>query len=375
MSDRNTPQARHAAVAFYPNRRHEAQHERVSLGELARRIAGLHGLPYYGEYQPERQPREALYLVPSGTLIGVDDARALGIRDEADLFGGVVPLPFVATKAISHGLIGPHAKAPPGWCAACAEQVGDAVLDGFTAFSLADARVAGLRLLERGRLRVKPVRATAGRGQLLVDDEATLMRALEAQDAEEVGTFGLVLEQHLEEVLTYSVGQVRVGGLLASYHGSQRLTKDNNGETVYGGSDLLVVRGDFDALLQLDLPDALRLAVSQSQRYDAVAMACFAGLFASRRNYDIAQGLDAQGRRRSGVLEQSWRIGGASSAEIAALESFHADPTLRRVRASSLEFFGEERQPPANASVLFRGVDPEVGFMTKCVTVEAYEGT
>ena len=224
-------------------------------------------------------------------------------------------------------------------------------------------------------MRVKPVRATAGRGQWLVEDTDALEQALAAQDADEVNAFGLVLEQHLDEVLTYSVGQVRIGELLATYHGRQRLTEDNAGETVYGGSDLVVVRGDFDALLQLDLPDPVRLAVSQSQRYDAVASACFPALIASRRNYDVAQGRDAHGRQRSGVLEQSWRIGGASSAEIAALETFHADPTVTRVRASSLEFFGEVRQPPTHASVLFRGLDPEIGFMTKCVTVEAYEGT
>jgi hypothetical protein len=372
MADRNT--RAHAAVAFYPNRAHEAYHERVSLGQLARRIAALQGLPYYGECSPEQAAGEPLYLVPSGTLIGVDEARRLGVAGEADLFGGVVPLPFVATKAISHGLISAAARAPHGWCGTFCAQAGDALLDGFTAYSLADAREGGLRLLERGRLRVKPVRATAGRGQLVVEDAGALEGALEAQDLGEIAGFGLVLEQHLEEVLTYSVGQVRIGAHLASYHGSQRLTEDNAGEKVYGGSDLVVVRGGFEALLQLDLPDPVRLAVSQSQRYDAVAKACFPALLASRRNYDVAQGRDTGGRQRSGVLEQSWRIGGASSAEIAALETFHADPTVSCVRASSLEFFGEQRQPPAKASVLFRGVDPEVGFMTKCVTVEAYEG-
>lgn len=375
MTARNTSHAAHAAVALYPNRAHEAQHERISLSELARRIAGLQGLPYYGEFNPAQAPAEPLYLVPSGTLIGVDEARGLGVASEQDLFGGVVPLPFVATKAISHGLVGAGARAPQGWPGTFAAEAGDALLDGFTAFDLSDAREAGQRLLRQGRMRVKPVRATAGRGQWLVEDADALEQALAAQDADEVNAFGLVLEQHLDEVLTYSVGQVRIGELLATYHGRQRLTEDNAGETVYGGSDLVVVRGDFDALLQLDLPDPVRLAVRQSQCYDAVASACFPALIASRRNYDVAQGRDAQGRQRSGVLEQSWRIGGASSAEIAALETFHADPTVTRVRASSLEFFGEAHQPPANASVLFRGPDPEIGFMTKCVTVEAYEGT
>lgn len=44
---------------------------------------------------------------------------------------------------------------------------------------------------------------------------------------------------------------------------------------------------------------------------DAAALDCFPGFFASRRNYHIGQGRDAKGRFKSGVLEQSWRIGGA----------------------------------------------------------------
>lgn len=181
-----------------------------------------------------------------------------------------------------------------------------------------------------------------------------------------------MLEGHLEQVTTFSVGQVRVGGQLASYYGTQRLTADNGGEEVYGGSDLVVVRGDFDALLALDLAEATRLAVRQAQVYDAAAAACYRGFFASRRNYDIAQGVDGRGQPRSGVLEQSWRIGGASGAEVAALQRFREDDAVAVVRASSVELYGEQQVPPEGATVLFRGDDAEVGFITKYVMVEDY---
>ena len=46
-------------------------------------------------------------------------------------------------------------------------------------------------------------------------------------------------------------------------------------------------------------------------------MAAFPGLFASRCNYDVVTGADGVGKHHSGVLEQSWRAGGASGAEIA----------------------------------------------------------
>jgi len=130
----------------------------------------------------------------------------------------------------------------------------------------------------------------------------------------------------------------------------------------------VLARGDFDALLGLDLPEHARLAVAQARLYDAAASECFPGLFASRRNYDVAQGLASSGWR-SGVLEQSWRIGGASGAEIAALEAFAAEPALRVVRASTVEIYGH-CQPPAQAMVYFSGVDEEVGEITKYGLIE-----
>jgi hypothetical protein len=180
-----------------------------------------------------------------------------------------------------------------------------------------------------------------------------------------------VLEENLTDVVTYSVGQVRVAELVATYHGVQRLTTDNRGEAVYGGSDLVVVRGEFDALLRLDLSQETRLAVSQACVYDAAAMELYPGLFVSRRNYDVSAGLDAQGQRRCGVLEQSWRMGGASGAEIAALEAFRAEPTLDAICASTFEAYGEA-EPPPHATVYFRGIDERIGPMTKYMVVGSY---
>ncbi len=115
--------------------------------------------------------------------------------------------------------------------------------------------------------------------------------------------------------------------------------------------------------------------MAQARTYDAAAMECFPGLFASRRNYDVARGVDAAGRLRSGALEQSWRAGGASGAEVAALEAFRADPNLRAVRASTVELYTEGEVPvPPHATVYFRGVDERVGPMTKYAVVEPHGG-
>jgi len=350
----------------------EAPHMRVARNELARRLADLKGYAFAGEYDPSSGYAGRRYFVPSDTLPGAT-ATALGIGGEHDLFGGVVPSGFVATKVITHQLVEPDAAAPPGWSHEFGSRVRDAVLSGFSAFTREDARRAGLRLLERGPARTKPARGTAGRDQTVISGMAELEVVLGATDPVELSRHGLVIEENLTGVVTYSVGQVRVAGFVATYYGTQRLTTDNRGEAVYGGSDLVVARGGFEPLLGLGLPDEARLAVSKARVYDAAAFELFPGLFASRRNYDVARGLDSRGRQRTGVLEQSWRAGGASAAEIGALEAFRAEPTLDAVRASTFEAYGGSRPPP-DATVYFHGVDERIGPVSRYAIVEPYYG-
>jgi hypothetical protein len=246
------------------------------------------------------------------------------------------------------------------------------VLSGYTVFNQQDADRAGRLILANGPVRIKPVLATAGRGQIVAHDQAELDQAIAQQDMAEVETWGLVLEEDLTDVVTLSVGQVNVAGITASYHGTQCLTQDNQGETVYGGSTLWVVRGDYQTLLKQPLEESVRRAITQAMRYEQAAFECFPDLIASRRNYDIAQGTNAQGERCSGVLEQSWRIGGASAAEVEALLAFAADPDLQAICASTHEIYGPTTLP-AGANVLYEGDDPDVGFITKFTQVQPYE--
>ena len=365
-----TPESKGTVVAYAPDPNvHASRHERVSLLAFARRLAALRGDDFGGVYEPARGYPGHVYFVPNCTLVR-EQASAIGIQGPDDLFGGVVPHAFVATKAISHPLVAPDAAALPGWNPAFAAHVGDAVLAGHTVFHHDDARRAGLRLLGAGPVRIKPVRATGGHGQSVAHDPAQLQRLLAGIDPAELVAHGLVLEEHLSEVRTFSVGQVRVADLTASYFGFQRLTHNNRGEEVFGGSDLRVTRGGFDALLTLDPAPEVRLAIEQARRYDAAVQACFTGFFASRINYDIALGRDGAGRSRSGVLEQSWRVGGATGPEIAALEVLRKEPARQRVHVSGFEIYGDSPEPPPHAIVHFRGADPHVGRLTKYTLVQ-----
>jgi hypothetical protein len=129
------------------------------------------------------------------------------------------------------------------------------------------------------------------------------------------------------------------------------------------------VRAGWEVLDALPMSPEVRAAVAAARRYDA-AIEEFRGFTASRRNYDVAQGIGADGRPRSGVLEPSWRIGGASSAELAALAAFARDPSLEIVGASHVEEYGTGRRAPADALVDFQGDDPEAGPLLRYTTVK-----
>jgi hypothetical protein len=350
-------------------------HEVISRAAISRKLAALKGFEFAGEYDSSEKYPGNLYFIPDETIIGLELARSLGITGEHDLFGGVVPYPFVATKAISHPLIQPAAYAPAGWSAEFGSRIRDAVLVGYTVFTPEDAKLACSRLLEHGPARVKAVRAKGGHGQTVVCNMAEMEAALAGVEPAELADYGLVLEENLTNVTTHSVGRVRVGDLVATYYGTQRLTRDNNGMHVYGGTDLVAVQGGFDRLLTLDLPEAVHTAVVQACRYDTAAEACFPGIILSRRNYDVAQGLGSNGRHRSGVLEQSWRLGGASGAELAALEIFQTDPSVKAVRAACFEVYGAGYEPPPDATVYFHGHDPKVGPLSKYTIVRPHDDT
>jgi hypothetical protein len=155
---------------------------------------------------------------------------------------------------------------------------------------------------------------------------------------------------------------------MIAYHGTQRSVTNNHGLSVYGGSHLICVRGGWAELENLPMDAGAKLAVRQARAYDHNA-ARYPGFFASRRNYDVGQGIDGLGQRRSGVLEASWRSGGASTAEVAALIEFERDSALQVVEATSIKQFGNPCKIPPGAVVHFQGDDPEDGPLLRYTVV------
>ena len=368
-----TPANRKKLVVAHSVHADAPLHEVETNRALARWLAQILGLKYGGSYDPVLHNGRDLYLLPTQTLVGAAAARQLGVKGPEDLWGGYVEHDFICTKAISHGLRNKNARAPQGWSPLFCERVRSVVLDGLSVFSMDDARPAAEHLLYTGPIRIKPIHACAGRGQEVIESLDQFDAILARPEAKALFTEGVVLEQDLDHVITHSVGQSFIGDTVLSYCGDQYLTEDGQGEQVYGGSNLLVVRGDYDDLLELEVPDDVRLAIRQAQVFDRAADEAYPGFYASRRNYDIAQGVDSNGKPRSGVLEQSWRMGGASSAEVAALQSFVNDPGMRAIRVSSVETYTD--QPlPADAIEVYRGPAQNSDFLLKYVTVKSYDG-
>jgi hypothetical protein len=358
-------QSRQPNVFTYRSRQElRANHEHAAICEIARRLAALRGARYCGDVDLEGELSGKNYFVPDETLT-TETASRLGIKDERDLFGGVVPFEFVPGKAITHALPHDAADQPEGWSMALGDRIENETLRGYSAFSVQDGYRAGIALLRDGPVRIKPVRAKGGRGQVVVTDEAALRRALGVIDPAELAKFGLVIEENLEEVKTLSVGFANNVSLSICYYGTQTLTPNNEGHERYGGSELTVVRGNADCLLTQEMRPHERTAVEQAFRYDRAALACYPDVIASRRNYDIGQGRDVQGRWRSGVLEQSWRVGGASPAEVTAFETFQAEPEREVVRVRCVERYGKAIEVPPDASLYFDGVDDDVGPLVK----------
>ena len=142
-------------------------HMASTRNELARRLAALTGFAYRRRIRSAvATPATPTYFVPSDTLDRETAARA-GIRRESDLFGGVVPHPFVATKTITHPLVDTPSRRRSAGRAEFPRRVAGCRAEGCSAFAKEDALAAGqhapragpgAREARRRRRRPRPIR-------------------------------------------------------------------------------------------------------------------------------------------------------------------------------------------------------------------------
>lgn len=333
-------------MPFIDNARGHSTHELASLHAASLRVAALLGCR---SAAGSADPSATRYWLPIRTLLQ-EEAELLAIDDESQLWGGVVPHAFVGSKLVSHPLWPGGSGAPAGWCDVAG--IDACALPGWSVFRRADALAASEALLAGGPVRAKSPYARGGNDQVVFDDLCEVQDWLHSAAA--IGIeHGLVIERDLVDPVTYGVGTARIGGHAIAYCGTQSAVRDHQGHLVYGGSRLTVFRGDL-AQLCTSLPDGdAREAVCAAMHFDRAVRHTYRVL-ASRCNYDVIIGHEHGGRRHCGVLEQSWRFGGASMAELLAMERLAADPALRWVVAETVETYGRP-ELPAGAVLVWPG--------------------
>src|SRR5262249_41197164 len=78
-------------------------HERTTLAAVANTLAQLKHYEFARRHDDAHNYSGNVFFVPDDTLM-LDEALCLGIRSVNDLFGGVVPHPFVKTSRLHTGL-------------------------------------------------------------------------------------------------------------------------------------------------------------------------------------------------------------------------------------------------------------------------------
>jgi hypothetical protein len=339
-------------VTYMTNRsRAPAGHDSVGRRAVAERLAETLGAHYRRRLTTRRALPGTPYFVPDDALTHARASRS-GIASADDLFGGVVPHAFVATKAITHGVRDPDARAPDGWSHAFNARVEGAVLRGLPRSRATTRwpRCASSSTRRRAASSAATASAAgASRWSRSVDEAA---QVLDAIDDATLADTGIVVEENLRDVTTYSVGLVAAGGMTLSYCGTQRTVRNGMGHDVYGGSTLACVRGGFEALSTLDLPDDARKAVAlragttrpRSRRTDGCSRR--AATTTSRR------ARPRTARRASACSSSRGAWAARAAPRCRALEAFSADPGCASVRASTVETYrAHPRIPTMRSSI------------------------
>lgn len=316
------------------------EHEIASLRAAAQRLGQLLELPVLPGSVSESESW-ACYCIPISTW-SFAEARAHGIEGADELWGGIVPYEFVGTKLISHPVWPGSTRVPRGWQAL--PGIESCTLLGFSVFDSHGAEAAVSYLLKEGSVRIKAPYARGGNGQTVLFRRDDVERWLDTMSDDEISA-GVVVERNLQKSVTHSIGSATLPGREISYYGQQRTTLDPDGKEVYAGSTLVVFNGPSSSMLRELTSDVMAEFVSTAMRYDDIVSLGY-HVIASRRNYDVIEGMDENGSRHIGVLEQSWRFGGASMAEVLALEYFSKQRASRWVTTETVETYTTSAAPP-----------------------------
>lgn len=291
----------------------------VNIRAIAHRIAGI----LDGEViQDGRDVSAPTFVVPYAAVTTAA-AREHRISGNGDVYGGIVRESEQADKAALHKLIRTDAQYPNWYSPRFADSITQMTLPGFTAFSVEDAMQAFYALTRSGMtVRCKDPSNTGGVGQAKVETGDEL-EAFVSEFCNGIARKGVVIETDVTDPSTATVGRLDLLGQHYSWFG-RPYDVQHGGQTRFGGNELTVVRGGFDALLPHISERADVVAIEQSAHvlsaYDRF------GVVIPRGALDVVQGTTENGGFVSGITDPSFRPSGSSAAELKAVEALSAHP-------------------------------------------------
>jgi hypothetical protein len=308
------------------------------------------------------------------------------IESEKDFLGGIVPRYHHSTKAIMHPLVSREAACPLGWSHEFSEELVhlDLVLPGFTVFNIEDIRTAFNDLSYKGvyQIRLKDPLGVLGMRQFVVTSFQELEQFISDQivDNDQLQQYGLVVEENLcsEDLKTYSVSFVTIGSHQVQCIGVQRFSQG-----LYSGTDLVIMQTGKRILPELlaqvgifNNEDA-QVIIDKALLFRALLNKHIPEIKIARFNLDIVSGIASiysngtcELVKRFALLEQSFRVGGASAAEIWGLEYLLYYPSVDAVCASTYYRYGDEAyQTVSGEENLYCGVHNRLGAISISVKV------
>lgn len=304
-------------------------------GSIAQRIARHMGLQYKPSPLFHTTPEESAYIVP-GVTLDTATATQLLIKNETDMYGAAVPNFDMIGKSILHQSVSNNA--PPFYNSAFARTVeqNGLVLPGVTGFSVQDLldsyRAVGTP--SRG-LRLKQSNESDGNGQHEIVGIEHLRKLLNAIGELELANHGAIIEPNLEQKKTNSVGFFKLGNDQYVFVADQLNGNTDERDRYLGGENIVVTRGEFQALddLLMRLRDPRQEVVSKAMVFLKHYFEYFPNSITSRLSVDVLSGFHAGFGKLSGITDITGRLGGLCPATILAAQHLQDNPRHEAVAA------------------------------------------
>lgn len=314
---------------------------------LAGWIAEQLGRVYQGEYKPGAE-LDAAFWVPHAPMTP-EEAGALGITSKEQIFGAVVE-PLHAQKSVFHCPLPRATYVPAHFPLDFSRSVQVISAPGYTAFTPQDALLAFESLLQQGHSpRFKNPTATAGLGQRVASNRQEAEAVIAAISGDVFRRFGVVIEANIPisvgQPHAFSSGWIELGGEEYTYVGTQSQGEKN----IYTGTRLHMVRGHEPPYVP-DIPNA----VTDHTTYLLGLLGLLDGLqIATRCNFNFVKSMHDE----VFAVEPTFRIGGATGAELLAIGYLKDHPEEDQVVASTRFVYDQHEPLPAGAHRLYSGND------------------